>query len=421
MSSHAVGMSCARLADRRRVLRASAKGTEERCSADFLCCALTVSVRRSRVHMRIGRRQVLHGNPKVDSMHNFFELCIFMFDAAFTGFHATISENRSQDPAPAAFIIYVVSVSPEPRFIMFRSARLVTLLAAAFFGRIAAAQQFAVAGTVHDSAGAAVRELEVVLEPGARATRTDDRGAFNFSNVPAGTYTLSVRRPGYRPLSREITVDQDLRLELTITRAIVLPATITSVSRLGLSGVIEDAQHHPLGGARLNVVGAAHEVTTDSAGAFYADVRPGRYLVRVSREGYADRMVGVRVPPDSGRRIVVSLSRGEPESPARESAALFDLHQRMIRTPGPLHFFTREELMKRGVSQLNQVVGHAAAHPVDESCQAEIGDESYSMPLWTIDVSDIEFLEVNPRTPSSVGTSLQRSGACPLIIAWLRK
>ena len=43
------------------------------------------------------------------------------------------------------------------------------------------------------------------------------------------------------------------------------------------------------------------------------------------------------------------------------------------------------------------------------------------MPLWTIDVGDVEYLEVNPRTASSVGTSLQRSGACPLIIAWLRK
>jgi hypothetical protein len=322
--------------------------------------------------------------------------------------------------AVASFINWR-SDDPMRASLVHRSARLVSLAAIAFSARTAAAQQFTVSGSVRDSAGGAVRGVEIELEPGSRTARTNDRGAFTFPDVGSGEYKLSARRPGYRLLSREVTVDGDVSVALTLERAVVLPATITSVNRLGLSGVVEDTQRHPIAGARVSVTGAGREVSTDSVGAFYVEVRPGRYLVRILHDGYADRVVGVRVPPDSGRRIVVDLSTGETGSAARESATLFDLNERIIRTPGPLHFFTREELMKSGARQLSQFAGYATAHPVDESCRAAIGGESWSMPLWTIDVSDIELLEVNPRTSSAVGTSRVQTGGCPLIIAWLRK
>ena len=59
-----------------------------------------------------------------------------------------------------------------------------------------------VEGTVHDSAGKPIVGGAVLLEEQGRShhpeTKTDAAGAFSFSAVPAGTYTVKVKKSGFR-------------------------------------------------------------------------------------------------------------------------------------------------------------------------------------------------------------------------------
>src|SRR5579872_4956407 len=55
-----------------------------------------------------------------------------------------------------------------------------------------------VAGTVDDESGAPVAGASVVLKgPQTKSTTSDSKGAFTFSDVPAGSYVLSVTKGGY--------------------------------------------------------------------------------------------------------------------------------------------------------------------------------------------------------------------------------
>src|SRR5688572_31133594 len=66
----------------------------------------------------------------------------------------------------------------------------------------------ALQGTVNDPNGALVQGASVTLRnvsTGAETTATtDDRGSFNFQNLVAGTYTVTIEKTGFR---RSLTTD----------------------------------------------------------------------------------------------------------------------------------------------------------------------------------------------------------------------
>lgn len=63
-----------------------------------------------------------------------------------------------------------------------------------------------IGGRVIDTAvGAAVVRATVTLD-GARRTTTDDDGRYRFADVPAGAHVVEIRRIGYAPVSRSVTV-----------------------------------------------------------------------------------------------------------------------------------------------------------------------------------------------------------------------
>jgi hypothetical protein len=84
---------------------------------------------------------------------------------------------------------------------------------------------FRVTGIVKDSAGAPVPEAEVaVIESGTlrRQVTTDAAGRFAFRDVPAGPFTIRVRRLGYQP--RTIDVLLGATASTTFLEIIVTPA-----------------------------------------------------------------------------------------------------------------------------------------------------------------------------------------------------
>ncbi len=80
-------------------------------------------------------------------------------------------------------------------------------------------------GTVRDQTGAVVAGASVVLyasDGRLRTTTTDGEGKYRFEQVPAGRYTIQVRRPGFM----EFTSDVDLRQQRTVSRDIGLKVAI---------------------------------------------------------------------------------------------------------------------------------------------------------------------------------------------------
>jgi len=87
------------------------------------------------------------------------------------------------------------------------TAALVALVLSLFIAAPAAAQTSnttgAITGTVHDLTGAPVADASVALQgPAHYATRTDSGGAFSFTAVTPGVYSISIVKAGYTSASQ---------------------------------------------------------------------------------------------------------------------------------------------------------------------------------------------------------------------------
>lgn len=77
-----------------------------------------------------------------------------------------------------------------------------------------------IAATVRDSLGYPVVSASVMITPGGYIFRTDSAGKFTARSVPAGTLTVALRKPGFRPLESQVNlhVGVDLTLDLVMQR-----------------------------------------------------------------------------------------------------------------------------------------------------------------------------------------------------------
>ena len=95
----------------------------------------------------------------------------------------------------------------------------------------AAAQDGTVRGRIADTTDAPVTGATVVLSPAGLRTRSDERCAYTLSRVPAGSYTLVVRRLGYLSPPVPVTVGEGE----TVERDVVMqraPQTLSTVEVL---------------------------------------------------------------------------------------------------------------------------------------------------------------------------------------------
>ena len=133
-----------------------------------------------------------------------------------------------------------------------------TLLAVALFASGAKAQMVGgtISGDVVDPAGAAVARAEVLIrndETGSeRKFVTAESGIFSAPSVSVGTYTVSVTRDGFAPLSRTgivLTVGQNVQLHLALTvgsvqqsvQVVDTPAVVDT-STLQTQGLVNEQQ-----------------------------------------------------------------------------------------------------------------------------------------------------------------------------------
>ena len=84
-------------------------------------------------------------------------------------------------------------------------------------------------GTVTDSAGAPLAAAQVIVVELDRGTVTGADGGFIFEALPAGHYTLLVRRLGFAAISVPVTVPSDpFNVRLRAAAAAVNPVTVTA-------------------------------------------------------------------------------------------------------------------------------------------------------------------------------------------------
>ena len=69
------------------------------------------------------------------------------------------------------------------------------------------------------------------LEELNRTTASDVDGLFELKNVPAGSYTLSIHRIGYKTQKRKIELNDDLQLSIKLTQTLLTSETIEVIGK----------------------------------------------------------------------------------------------------------------------------------------------------------------------------------------------
>lgn len=297
-------------------------------------------------------------------------------------------------------------------------------------------------GVVTDTLGNPVDSAEVLISSLKRQTTSRADGSFRFDDVKPGKYEVAARRLGFYPqVHTAIVDDKGGVVSFSLAPGVrALPPVVTSVPLGGLSGVIGDTAYNIVEGARISVVASDKRTLSDSLGKFFIDLKPGRYMVSVDREGYRSRLVSVTIPNDSGRRMTVWLTPGTHGQTARDAMALDRLKLRLeTRNPVFSQIFTREDINRLGIKDgfsLAALGGNSSLGRVEDNCPAIVDGGPVTLPLWAIDAADIEAMETYaPKPPTGAVTSIKgnrristqstpqsQSGCAGVrVYVWLRK
>jgi hypothetical protein len=265
-----------------------------------------------------------------------------------------------------------------------------------------AARPRTIVGIVTDTLGNAVDSVDVMVGSLKRHALTTSDGTFRFDDIKPGTYDVSARKLGFFPQLRAVRVGDaggTLAFELVRT-TYALPPVVTTAARIGLSGVVGDTAYNVIADAEITVLATDRHARSDSTGAFYLPVKPGRHIVRVTRPGYAPHMVSVTIPPDSGRRIIVWLTPSDRRGAGRELLMMDSLNDRLIKmNPVWSKIYTREDIMKTGITEISQLATVGAGKRVDERCIAIVDGGPRRVPIWTFSPADLEMMEVYTAPP----------------------
>jgi hypothetical protein len=209
---------------------------------------------------------------------------------------------------------------------------------------------FTIRGTIRSTADATPVIGAVIELHGARLqrqSRSDEVGKFTIGAVPTGSYTLSVLRLGYEPLSQTVAVgDSDADLTISIRPdtlqqlgTIITRANVTAIyGGIGAVGGTRNARGEKeltaVRDARLQVMGSGKSVTTDSIGRFFLELRkPGLYIIRVTSPGLATQMFPVDVPRNRALEVSRMMDSARATPPTGREYLFNDMDRRLrLRT-----------------------------------------------------------------------------------------
>jgi hypothetical protein len=139
--------------------------------------------------------------------------------------------------------------------------------------------------------------VSTTSQPTGRATlngSTDTSGVVEFKGIQSGSYTLQISKLGYSSVSNIVVADLGATKEVTFSlsaHTIDLRITVKDGTGKPLSGVKVEASTRPQGQGGLNM-------NTDSNGvAWFAGVKPGSYVFKLSKPKYMISSLPLEVTP----------------------------------------------------------------------------------------------------------------------------
>lgn len=216
-----------------------------------------------------------------------------------------------------------------------------------------------VRGVVRNADGTPVSGAEITLPSPHRVARTDSAGRFRLDSVPAGERRLRVRRIGYLSTNPLVAVPQSEGATLQVILLQIaqqLDPLVVAIDRRVIRGVVGDTGYRALPGTMVELLGSKHYMLTDSVGRFaFEELKPGTYMLRVSRMGYLARLIPMDVA-GAGYDLSVFLReyRGgdfDWANSGEAPSALGDLSTRLAMEPKRTRM-TRVELERYGSTAL---------------------------------------------------------------------
>jgi len=292
-------------------------------------------------------------------------------------------------------------------------------------------------GIVVDTAGNTIAGVEITIPDLERRLFSREDGTFRFDSIPRGEYSMRARKLGYAPQVREFSVDTAggvAEFEL-LPIAHTLPPMVSSAARRGLAGVVGDTGFNPIAGADVRVLGGGMETQTDSMGTFFMPVHSGTYMVSIRKSGFADRLVSVAIPADSGKRITTWLQPFSGERPKDQFWNVADFQHRLAWIPpGSMRgatFYTRDQLLKLKIEWIYDAVEMTCTKnncrtAYHRNCRVVVNGGPATAVLSTLTIDDVEAVEVYGGGFSSRINNTRNAGfdnhgmACPQVYVWTR-
>ena len=299
---------------------------------------------------------------------------------------------------------------------------------------------------VVDDAGAPVADVQVELAPGPRRALTEDDGGFVFAQLKAGSYTLQVRRIGYRPQTVKVDVGAGATASPAIT-LVAIPRVLDSIrvfekaNGLRYSGTVLDERSAPIEGAIVMVPGKSRDLRTDATGRFSVEgFGAGTVIARVRKIGYAPQlhslqMVNSKTDSIRMKRLPQSLSPIEVMAKSgfgKDTFVYKELDQRMRWKGERSYVVSREEFDRQGTTDLANAIrysvtggryGGTLSHPMPDGCVIINGERALrDWPLTAFFADEVEAVEVYPPKSDPSG-SLEVRGCDPkqqVYVIWTR-
>ncbi len=160
---------------------------------------------------------------------------------------------------------------------------------------MAQAKSGVISGQAADVGGGILRGASVKVEPGSFSTVSDSQGQFSITNLPAGSYTVTISYAGFSPFSQ--TVNLSAGQSVSINAVLELAPANAQVEVQGvLQGEAEETQVQKTSDDIVNVIAA--DVITSLPNANIADA--------------VGRLPGVTLERDEGEGKYVQIRGTEP-------------------------------------------------------------------------------------------------------------
>jgi hypothetical protein len=299
---------------------------------------------------------------------------------------------------------------------------------------------------VLDAAGAPVSDAQVELTPGARHALSGDDGAFVFTQLKAGAYTLQIRRIGYEPQTVSVDVGAAGAAQPAIT-LVAIPRVLDSIrvseraNGLRYTGTVLDERSAPIEGAIVMVPGKAREIRTDANGRFSVEgFGAGTVLARVRKLGFAPQLHTLQIVSSKAdsirmKRLAQNLSAVEVMAKSgfgKDTFAYRDLDERMRWKSEKSYVVSREEFDQQGTTDLSNALrysvtggryGGTLSHPMPDGCVIINGERAMKdWPLTAFFADEVEAVEVYP-PKSDVSGTIEARGCDPkkqVYVIWMR-